>query len=137
MITDNLKVKAINGSDIDTLVAWIVQDGDKKIPIGEFFLLLVNNAQINYEPNQDMVGSEESENNLVVKKCLFAIRNAMSIDLFEYFSVQSENDLPDFFEPSFLQNIIEKGGKNMTSQGLISLSEKPDKNKIDYTKTGT
>lgn len=137
MITENLKVKAINGSDIDTLVAWIDQDGDKKIPIGEFFELLANNAQINYEPNQDMAGSEQSENNLVVKKCLFAIRNAMSIDLFEYFSVQCANALPDFFEPSFLQNIIEKGGKNMPSQGLISLSEKPDKNKIDYTKTGT
>lgn len=83
-----------------------------------------------------MIGSEQSENNQTVKKSLFAIRNAMSIDLFEYFAVQCSNALPDFFEPSFLQNIIEKGGKNMPSQGLISLSDKPDKNKIDYTNTG-
>ena len=47
----------------------------------------MNNAQINYEPNEDMLGSEQSDNNQVVKKCLFAIRNAMSIDLFEYFTV--------------------------------------------------
>jgi hypothetical protein len=43
----------------------------------------------------------------------------MSFDLFEYFAFFGEHALPGFFEPSFLQNLLEKEYRNMPAQGVV------------------
>jgi len=56
----------------------------------------------------------------------------MSFDLFEYFAFFGEHALPGFFEPSFLQNLLEKEYRNMPAQGVVGeggsgiQSKKPD-----------
>ena len=50
----------------------------------------------------------------------------MSIQLFEYCALFGQNALPKFFEPSFLQNIVEKQCKNLPSTNLVEFKAKDD-----------
>ena len=77
-------------------------DGDKLIVIDEFFTLLKNVGSIEFSQGKQELNFEQIEKNKKTKKLLLELRGLMSFNLFEYFSFFGENELPSFFEPSFL-----------------------------------
>ena len=125
--------KAINEPDLDELISFLDQDGDGFIVIDEFFVLLQNSGSLNFAPDPDHKNSEQGEKNKKVQRCLLEVRRAMSFDLFEYFAFFGENALPKFFEPSFLQHLLENEYQNMPAKGVLRQDDSPGANKeLDF-----
>ena len=55
------------------------------------------------------------ENNKLIQRKLFEVRTMMGSNLFDYFDFYGQNDIPNFFEPSFLQASLEKEYRNQPS----------------------
>ena len=110
-----MELKVTNELEVDILVQFFDNDGDKYIKIDEFFNLLKNVGSIQFNQGKEEMNFDQIEKNKITKKLLLEIRGLMSFNLFEYFTFFDENELPSFFEPSFLQTLIERECKNQPS----------------------
>ena len=123
---------SIDDDDLNALISFLDEDGDGLIIIDEFFVTLQNSGSLDFAPGKNLANSKQNEKNRKVQRALLEIRNTMSFDLFEYFAFFGEHALPGFFEPSFLQNLLEKEYRNMPAKGVatedpsVVVSKKPD-----------
>jgi len=133
-ILTKIDARSMSEPDLDELISFLDQDGDGFIVIDEFFVLLQNSGSLNFAPDPDHKNSEQGEKNKKVQRCLLEIRQAMSFDLFEYFAFFGENALPKFFEPSFLQHLLEKEYQNMPAKGVLRQEQSVVANrKLDFS----
>jgi len=136
-ISTKLGASSIDDDDLDALISFLDEDGDGLINIDEFFVSLQNSGSLDFAPGNNLANSEQNEKNKKVQRCLLEIRNTMSFDLFEYFAFFGEHALPGFFEPSFLQNLLEKEYRNLPAKGVATenpsavASKKPDFSSAD------
>ena len=107
-----MAIGVANEQEVDVLVEFFDSDGDKYIVIDEFFTLLKNVGSIEFSQGKQEMNFDQIEKSKKTKKLLLELRGLMSFNLFDYFTFFDENQLPSFFEPSFLQTLIERECKN-------------------------
>jgi hypothetical protein len=109
----------VSEDQVDALIEFIDQDGNELIEIEEFLAVVQNVGLIDFsEEAAGGINTEQADRFKKVQRCLAEIRTAMTLDLFEYFVFFGEKQLPSFFEPSFLQPILEKENKYLPSRHL-------------------
>lgn len=95
------------------------EDDTELIEIEEFLAVVQNAGLIDFsEEAAGGVNTEQADRFKKVQRCLAEIRTAMTFDLFEYFAFFGEKQLPSFFEPSFLQPLLEKESRYLPSKHL-------------------
>jgi len=118
-IFKSLAVKNVTEEQVEALVEFIDDDGNELIEIDEFLAIVQNAGMIDFsEAAAGGTNTEQADRFKKVQRCLAEIRGAMTFDLFEYFTFFGEKELPAFFEPSFLQPMLEKETKFQPSRYL-------------------
>lgn len=113
-------VKNLAEEHVDALLQLLLDpDGDELIEIREFLAVVQNAGRIDFSDEAaGGLNTEQADQFKRAQRCLAEIRTAMTTDLFEYFTFFGEKRLPTFFEPSFLQPLLEQESKYRPSRRL-------------------
>ena len=118
-IFKKIGVQNVSEDQVEALIEFIDKDGDELIHIEEFLAVVQNAGVIDFsEEAAGGINTEQADHFKKVQRCLAEIRTAMTFDLFEYFAFFGEKQLPNFFEPSFLQPVLEKENGCLPSRHL-------------------